>query len=251
MTGGETGGNEPGPGSSISASLRVNDQSERVEAQAPATLTFDASDSAYADAEGNAFTYQFVFGDEASSEEYLAPTTEAVVTHEYEAAGTYTAYVIVVDEFGNSAESNEVMIETTILITVGGDNGTVAQLTVDETSGPAPLQVVFDGSQSFTSEGETITEYCFDFDDGEAPQCGTEDTATYVYTRPGSYEPSLTVTASDESTATAKATVSVGGTGSNPSTPNQPAASTGGGSGALGGLLLLPLLGFGLARRRG
>ena len=124
VTGGETGGNEPGPGSSISASLRVNDQSERVEAQAPATLTFDASDSAYADAEGNAFTYQFVFGDEASSEEYSAPTTEAVVTHEYEAAGTYTAYVIVVDEFGNSAESNEVMIETTILITVGGDNGT-------------------------------------------------------------------------------------------------------------------------------
>ena len=250
VTGGETGGNEPGPGSSISASLRVNDQSERVEAQAPATLTFDASDSAYADAEGNAFTYQFVFGDEASSEEYSAPTTEAVVTHEYEAAGTYTAYVIVVDEFGNSAESNEVMIETTILITVGGDNGTVAQLTVDETSGPAPLQVVFDGSQSFTSEGETITEYCFDFDDGEAPQCGTEDTATYVYTRPGSYEPSLMVTASDESTATAKATVSVGGTGSNPGTPSQPAASTGGGSGALGGLLLLPLLGFGLARRR-
>ncbi|MEN8821718.1 MAG: hypothetical protein ABF271_11510, partial [Abyssibacter sp.] len=70
-------------------------------------------------------------------------------------------------------------------------------------------------------------------------------------TRPGSYEPSLTVTASDESTATAKATVNVGGTGSNPGTPSQPAGSTGGGSGALGGLLLLPLLGFGLARRRG
>ena len=250
------GGNTAGPGSTIDAVLAVSgdgaeSDGDAVNGDAETVFTFDASGSGYTDAEGSDLHYTFVFGDEASEEEYAPTTSDPIATHSYGAAGTYEAYVIVSDAFGNSDTSNTVTITTTITITVEGDNGTVAQLTVDETSGPAPLQVVFDGSQSFTSEGETITEYCFDFDDGEAPQCGTEDTATYVYTRPGSYEPSLMVTASDESTATAKATVSVGGTGSNPGTPSQPAASTGGGSGALGGLLLLPLLGFGLARRRG
>ncbi len=86
--------------------------------------------------------------------------------------------------------------------------------------------------------------------DGGSPQCGDEPTATYVYTVPGSYEPSLTVTASDASTATAKASVAVGSDPANPGTPADPASQSGGGSGALGGLFLLPLLGFGLAGRR-
>ena len=253
---GSGGGNTAGPGSTIDAMLAVSGdgseaEDEAVNGDAETVFTFDASDSGYTDAVGSDLRYTFVFGDEASEEEFAPATSDPIATHRYGAAGTYTAYVIVSDAFGNSDTSNSVTITTTITITVEGDNGTVAQLTVDETSGPAPLRVAFDGSRSFTSDGKTITEYCFDFDDGEAPQCGTEATAVYVYTRPGSYEPSLTVTASDESTATAKATVSVGGTGSNPGTPSQPAASTGGGSGALGGLLLLPLLGFGLARRRG
>ena len=253
---GSGGGNTAGPGSTIDAVLAVSGdgseaEDEAVNGDAETVFTFDASASGYTDAEGSDLRYTFVFGDEASEEEFASATSDPIATHSYGAAGTYTAYVIVSDAFGNSDTSNSVTITTTITITVEGDNGTVAQLTVDETSGPAPLRVAFDGSRSFTSEGKTITEYCFDFDDGEAPQCGTEATAVYVYTRPGSYEPSLTVTASDESTATAKATVNVGGTGSNPGTPSQPTGSTGGGSGALGGLLLLPLLGFGLARRRG
>ena len=248
---GETGGNDPGPGSTIEATLSVGGESERVEAQAPVTLTFDASATAYADAQGNAFEYTFVFGDEATEDEFAAPTTSAVVEHEYDAAGTYTAYVVVTDAFGNQDKSNEVVVETTILITVGGGNGTVAQLTVDETDGPAPLTVNFDGSRSFAAEGQSIDEYCFDFGvDGGSPQCGDQPTATYVYTVPGSYEPSLTVTASDASTATAKASVAVGSDPANPGTPADPASQSGGGSGALGGLFLLPLLGFGLAGRR-
>ena len=253
---GTTGGNTAGPGSTIDAVLAVSGDGseadgEAVNGDAETVFTFDASDSGDTDAVGSDLRYTFVFADEASEEEFAPATSDPIATHRYSAAGTYTAYVIVSDAFGNSDTSNSVTITTTITITVEGDNGTVAQLTVDETSGAAPLRVAFDGSRSFTSDGKTITEYCFDFDDEGEVQCGVDPTAVYVYTRPGSYEPSLTVTASDESTATAKATVSVGGTGSNPSTPSQPAASTGGGSGALGGLLLLPLLGFGLARRRG
>lgn len=244
------GGNSAGPGSTIDAQLTANGASDSVEGEAGIEVAFDASSTAYSDAEGGDFRYSFVFGDEATNEEFADPTTSPTVTHTYDAAGTYTAYVIVTDAFGNSDTSNEISITTTITITVEGDNGTVARLTVDRTQGPAPLTINFDGSTSFTSQGKTIDEYCFDFGvDGEPQQCGTESTASYVYTVPGSYEPSLTVRASDNSTAQAKATVAVGG--STPGTPQNPTQSrSGGGSGALGGLLLLPLLGFGLARRR-
>lgn len=225
----------------IDAQLTANGQSDTLEAEAPLTVEFDASESAYADGAAGTFRYTFVFGDEATAEDFAAPSADPVASHTYDAAGTYTAYVIVSDDQGNAMRSDDITITTTIRIEVEGDNGTVAQLRVDRTSGGVPLTVNFDGSLSFAGEGETIDEYCFDFDDGEV-QCGSSPTARHVYTRPGSYEPSLTVTASDDSTATAKVTI-----GASPeATPEQPAsAASGGGSGALSGLALLLLLGLG------
>lgn len=232
---------EPGPDSDLQAALTANGESSELQADAPVTVTFDASDSGYTDADGGEFEYRFVFGDEASSDEFSAPTSESVVSHTYEAAGTYEAYVIVTDDFGNTDTSNIATITTTITITVGNGNGTVAQLRVDRTSGPVPLTVTFDGSLSFAAEGESITEYCFDFGNGDT-QCGESDTAVYTYTTPGSFEPSLTVTSTDNGTSTAKATVSVQQAPSGPTAGGNPGASgsRGSGSGALQWLLLLP-----------
>lgn len=237
-----TGG---GPGD-IEAVMTANGQSAALEAEAPIRVEFDASGSAYADGVDGSFTYAFVFGDEATADAFAAPTTDPVTFHDYEAAGTYTAYVVVSDADGNSARSNDVTIKTTIRIVVE-ENGTVAQLRVDQTSGPAPLTVNFDGSLSFTSEGETIDEYCFDFGTGDS-QCGTSPIASYTYTVAGSYEPSLTVTASDESSATAKVTV-----GASPeATPgDSDAAVEDGGAGAFPWISLLMLAGLGGLRRRG
>lgn len=248
----DTGGGDPDPGENLTASLTANGESGRLEADAPVTVTFDASGSRYGNREftdGDGVTYSFVFGDEASSDEFADPTSESVVTHTYEAAGEYDAYVIVRDGDSNSDVSDTIVIKTTVTITVTGDNGTVAQLTLDNNAGPAPLTVTFDGSQSFAAQGEQITEYCFDFDDGDPPTCGSESVVTYTYVTPGSYSPSLTVTSSDASTAKAEANVAIQGPGG--STP-APATSPGGGggSGSLSWLSLLALAGLGGLRRR-
>jgi uncharacterized repeat protein (TIGR01451 family) len=61
-------------------------------------------------------------------------------------------------------------------------------------SGPAPLSVQFDGSQSHAAQpGDTIT-YAWDFQDTGAYEDSTEVSPAFAYTQPGSYTARLRVT---------------------------------------------------------
>ncbi|MFP5306840.1 MAG: PKD domain-containing protein, partial [Gammaproteobacteria bacterium] len=137
---------------------------------------------------------------------------------------------------------------TTVEVVVTPGNETVAILTIDgESSGPAPLSVRLDGSRSVAADGRQIVSYRFDFGDGTAPVQGTQPTVTPVYTVPGTYQPTLTVTDDQGGTSVAKAEA-VEVSGSTPGTDGGNAGSGGRrGGGALGWIALLPLL---LAARR-
>ena len=122
---------------------------------------------------------------------------------------------------------------------------TAARLRVDKTSGPVPLHVTFDGTLSVAREGAQIVEYAFDFDgDGVADIRGSNAIVSHVYTVAGTFRPSLTVTDNTGTQSKATAAVKAGG-----SVVDDPAAPTAGG-GSLGWLVLLPLFGGALIRRR-
>ncbi len=90
-----------------------------------------------------------------------------------------------------------------------------ASFTADVAGGPAPLTVRFDGTGSADPDG-TIASYAWSFGDGAT---GTGATVVHVYTEPGAFTPTLTVT--DQRGATANTTgdritvSSPAGTGSN------------------------------------
>lgn len=209
----------------------------------PLVVKFDASGSKNKDGSAiSAPSYTFVFGDGGQSK----PQTSPVFVYTYTTAGTFQPYVIVTDGNNQSATSPTLSVTSTLSITVlGVPHGTVAQLTADITSGLAPLKVTFDGSRSLPADGASITTYTFDFGDNSPVVSGSSPTATHVYTVPGSYKPSLTVTDSAMGTSVAKAAVLIQGTSS-----DQGSSLAKRGGGAFGLLTLLPLMGIGLARRR-
>lgn len=231
---------EPGD---INAALSSDSTGGKV----PATVNFDASASRYAD--GSPLVqpqYTFVFGDG----ERLGPQPEPTAAYTYETAGRFSAYVIVTDRNGGGqvSESNRIQIDTTVEINVTPGNETVAQLRViGPRSGPVPLQVTFDGSDSFARDGEEIVRYTFDFGDGSPLVSGTAATVRHTYTVPGRYEPTLTVTDSADQTAMAKASVQINPDNTTPGALPAPGRR---GSGALGLWLLLPLLAVAVGRRR-
>jgi PKD repeat protein len=221
----------------------------------PLRVRFDASSSRRAD--GSALDnpqYTFVFGDGTQSAPQASPRIEYV----YETAGQFFARVIVVDNDEDFDVSDEIEIVATINIEVSGDNRTVAQLTVDRTRGVAPLRVTFDGSRSTAAEGRQIVSYAFDFGDGSPVVSGTASTVTHVYTQPGSYRPSLTVTDDAQAKSVAKAEVLAEPSGTTTPAPVEgdgPPASgattvVSGGGGGLGLMSLLPLLLLAARRRR-
>lgn len=70
----------------------------------------------------------------------------------------------------------------------------VAVLTSDVGSGPKPLTVSFDGSQSSDPDaGDSIASYTFDFGDGSAFAVQAAAVVEHTYTRGGSYTAKLTV----------------------------------------------------------
>ena len=212
------------------------------------TFTFDASASHYE--EGGTLNqpmYRFAFGDG----ETTPPQSAATISHSYTAAGTYRAFVVVSDANGNSAISEEQSVEVIIVISVTDGSENAARLTVDRATGAAPLRVTFDATGSTTADGFSISNYAWDFDgDGTVDLSGSNGVVQHVYTEAGNYTPEVTVTFTDDAdaqnteTSVAKATVAA----TNNATPVAPSQKAGGG--ALGTLLLLPLLGFAAIRRR-
>jgi len=138
-------------------------------------VQFDGSGSTYPN--GTITAWDWTFGDGNTG------TGENPV-HAYVAADTYDVSLVVTGDDG----ATSVPSMTTASITpapqdpVADPNGPY--------SGVEGIAVVFDGSGSFDPDGGNITQYFWDFDDGNL---GTGVAPSHTYANPGTYTVKLTV----------------------------------------------------------
>ncbi|WP_156152249.1 glycoside hydrolase family 48 protein [Flammeovirga sp. OC4] len=87
----------------------------------------------------------------------------------------------------------------------GGANSPVASFTANLTEGFAPLEVALDGSASSDPNGDNLT-YSWDFGNGET---STEVAPSVIYTLPGTYTITLTVSDGENTSSPATETIVV------------------------------------------
>lgn len=149
-------------------------------------FVFDAAASS--DADGNIVAYQWNLGDGTTS-------NQASISHNYAAAGAYQVSLTVTDNDGLS-DSASVWVQVT-------NELPLASAQADITSGFAPLSVNFSGNGSSDSDG-TIVTYAWDFGDNNQ---ASGSTTNHIYTTPGNYQATLTVT--DNAGATNSTSISI------------------------------------------
>ncbi|GAB5472887.1 MAG: hypothetical protein Mars2KO_09860 [Maribacter sp.] len=147
--------------------------------EAPLTVSFTGSNSSDDEA---IVGYAWDFMDGSTS-------TEADPSHIFTTEGIYDVELTVTDGEGLTGTA-------TVQILVG--TGPFAVVEADPLTGGAPLLVNFTGSGSTGSVA--ITGYSWDFGDGNS---STEADPQHIYTLPGTYSASLTVTDADGTTNTA------------------------------------------------
>jgi parallel beta-helix repeat protein len=164
-------------------------------------VSADASGSTDGDATPIA-TYTFDFGDGA----VVGPQASPVASHTYTRTGTFVVTVTVTDTAGLSSTAMRSVSVT--------DDAPAAVLTVDPTSGTAPLAVSADASASTDTDATPISRYTFDFGDGSAP-VGPQvlPTATHTYALPGTYVVMVSVEDTAGFSSTASRTVRVSSAG--------------------------------------
>jgi glucose/arabinose dehydrogenase/PKD repeat protein len=86
-----------------------------------------------------------------------------------------------------------------------------AVVTANPTNGPVPLTVSFDGTGSSDPEGRPLT-YSWDLNGDGTYGDATGSTASYTYTTPGAYHPSLRVTDDQGANDTTSLTITAGNT---------------------------------------
>ncbi len=138
-------------------------------------------------------SYTFNFGDGT----VVGPQAWPTATHTYSSAANYTVTVTVVD--GTGASASATMPVTAVI-------PPTAALTVSPGIGATPLAVIADASGS-TPGTNPIASYTFSFGDGTivGPQVGP--TAKHTYTTAASFIVSVTVSDSQNVSATATSTV--------------------------------------------
>jgi serine protease len=153
-------------------------------------VTFDASGST-----GSIREYLWDFGD--------GHTGSGInIIHTYAEPGTYTAILTVTDNNGAKDAATKKITATQFQ-----NQQPNAFFTVTPNTGEAPLEVLFDASNSNDPDG-TITGYAWIFDDGEVDNANSRR-PTHTYTDPGTYQVILTVTDNDGATGTTTITVTV------------------------------------------
>src|SRR3989339_295530 len=120
-------------------------------------------------------------------------TTTNYVQHTYETANNYIPTITVKDSMGHAASAECPRIEVKPKI-----NDLIATCSAIPTSGTAPLNVYFTAT---ALGGSGAYAYEWDFDDGIEKTA--VNNANHVYSDPGTYNPVLTVSDSDNSVVTA------------------------------------------------
>jgi len=126
----------------------------------------------------------------------IAGATTPNPTFTAESPGLYVLTLVV----DNGVESSE---PDFTIITVTNNQQPVAVAEADQTSGPAPLTVIFDGFESTEPDFQPLT-YHWDFGDGDAEE---GPRVTHQYSIPGTYP--VTLTAADDHGAVDLATVEI------------------------------------------
>ena len=166
-------------------------------ASGPAPLTAQLSAAGSSDPDNDIAEYVWTFGDGTSSQ------SGREVSHVYARAGQFTAQVIVTDAVRQSSTA-DVMITVTAPPTMSSPP--VARGTVSTLSGPAPLRVTFSGAGSSDPDGD-IASYAWRFGDGSPVD--SRISGDHVYTQPGMFTMSLTVTDMAGNTDSISATIDV------------------------------------------
>ena len=159
---------------------------------APLPVNFSGSNSS--DSDGTIVSYAWDFGDGSTDSGVNA-------SYSFTEAGSYTVSLTVTDNDGltNTATTTIVVNEEVIAL------APTAEITANTNSGEAPLAINFSGSNSSDSDG-TIVSYAWDFGNGVS---GNGMNSNYLFTTPGEYIVSLTVTDNDGLTNTATTTITV------------------------------------------
>jgi hypothetical protein len=158
-------------------------------------VNFDATGSS--DEDGIIEEYYFDFGDGQNSNWITDPQ----ITHVYSNTGHYMANLIVRDnDLIESENSQEIEIEVRAY--------PVSFLQANITIVHKMDTVLFDGSWS-SDEGGFITQYNFDFGDGETTGWIAQSQITHVYTSSGTYNASLIVRDDDTDVSLNIAQVSI------------------------------------------
>lgn len=161
-------------------------------------VTFDASGSR--DADSDPLTYRFNFGDGRETEF----TSDAIMSHVYEEAGSYAVRLTVRDDANASADV------TTSVLVLGPDAGNrepVALIATGPRTGAAPVTLSFDGRISFDPDGDPLVyEWSFFLDDlPYDEQSGS--VVNQLFDQPGSYSVVLEVSDPDGATSTSDSEV--------------------------------------------
>jgi len=158
---------------------------------APLEVSFDASGSY--DPDGNILSYEWDFkdGNTGSGE---------IVNHTFSSIGSYDVRLTVTDDKGATDSATK-----TITVTKTTNQAPIASFTTTPASGVAPLEVYFNASNSYDSDG-TIISYAWNFKDGNA---GSGETISHTFVSAGSYNVELTVTDNEGAVVSATKIVTV------------------------------------------
>lgn len=126
-------------------------------------------------------------------------TSNAAITHTFSTAGTYIVTVTVTDDLGQTASS-------TSSVTVG--SGVTASFSFSPTNPKTTDDVQFNGSPSTTTGGATISEWAWDFGDGNT-STETDATTSHKFSAARTYRVRLTVKDSNGRTGTLTQDVAV------------------------------------------
>ncbi|MCC6643778.1 PKD domain-containing protein, partial [Candidatus Peregrinibacteria bacterium] len=144
---------------------------DKVEGNAPLTVTFDASSSTYPD--GQITSYEWDFGDGSAKQ-----IGAAQISYKYEAIGTFTAKVLAKSSDGKTSSADIIINVRPIALQ--------SCFTPTPDQGAAPLTVEFDPR---CAQG-AVAKYLWDFGDGETSRIRKP---THTFDKAGSYHVTLEV----------------------------------------------------------